>query len=366
MTKRIIVTTVVALAVLAAIFGYKFMGIRKAMASMASMKQPPTTVSATPVTVQTWPNSLTAVGTLASFRGVTLKSELAGTISEVPARSGAVVAKGELLVVLDTSVEEAQLAGLEAQARLADINLTRAKDLRSSSTNTQSELDTAEASCASARAARDQMAATIAKKRVVAPFAGRLGIVKVYPGQYLAGGDALVVLESTDPIYVDFSLPQQVLSLVKEGQATSLAVDAWPERSFAGAITAISPRVEEATRSIDLRATLPNPDGSLRPGMYARVGVLLPPTENARVIPSSAVVHNPYGETVYVIEEGLARQRFIKTGPQQGDLIQVLDGLKTGEQVITSGQIKLRNGIPVRVDNSAAPEANPAPKPHES
>jgi len=366
MTKRIIATTVIALAVLAAIFGYKFMGIRRAMAAMAGMQQPATTVSATPVTVQTWPNSLTAVGTLASFRGVTVKSELAGTIREVPAVSGAPVAKGDLLVVLDTSVEEAQLAGLEAQVKLADINLARARELRSSSTNTQSELDTAEAASISAKAARDQLAATIAKKRIVAPFAGRLGIVKVYPGQYLGGGDALVVLESTDPIYVDFSLPQQDISLVREGQATALSVDSWPDRLFIGAITAISPRVNESTRSIDLRATLPNPDGSLRPGMYARVGVQLPPTEGARVIPSSAVVHNPYGETVYVIDAGTARQRFIKTGPQQGDLIQVIDGLKVGEQVITSGQIKLRNGIPVRVDNSAAPEANPAPKPNES
>jgi membrane fusion protein (multidrug efflux system) len=268
--------------------------------------------------------------------------------------------------MLDTASEEAQLSGLEAQAKLSEINLTRARDLRNNGTNTPSDLDAAEAASTQAKAAVTQLRVTLAKKRIVAAFAGRLGIVKVYPGQFLSKGDSLVVLESIDPIHVDFSLPQQELSRLAVDQEVQLKVDAYPGRVFAAKITAISPRVSDATRNLDVRATLANTDEALRPGMYARVEVVLPPTENALVLPGAAVVHNPYGETVYVIENGLAKQRFIKTGPQRGDLIMVTDGLKAGDQVVTAGQIKLRNGSAVRIDNSAAPEANPAPKPNES
>jgi len=366
MRKRIILTTLSALAVLGAIFGYKFYGIHRMQAAMAGMKQPLVTVSAAAVREETWPNTITAVGSLTSFRGITVKTELLGTVSEVVAVSGALVSKGDVLVTLDTAAEEAQLAGLDAQAKLAEINLGRARGLRANDTNTPTDLDTAEATFASATSAVAQLRVTIAKKHVVAPFAGRLGIVKVYPGQYLAGGDPLVALECIDPIHADFSLPQQELSRLKVGQSVQLTVDAYPERIFEAKIAAISPRVTDATRSIDVRATLENQDEALRPGMYAHAYVVLPPTEHAMVLPSSAVVHNPYGETVYVIENSLAKQRFIKTGPQRGDLIMVTDGLKAGDQVVTSGQIKLRNGSAVRIDNSVAPEADPAPKPNES
>lgn len=359
-------TTVIALAVFGAIFGYKFYGIHQMQAAMAGMKAPPVTVSVASAKQQTWPNVLTAVGSLASYRGITVKTELEGLVREVVAQSGAVVAKDDLLVVLDTASEVAQLSGLEAQAKLAEINLSRAHDLRNNGTNTPSDLDAAEAASIQTKAAVTQLRVTLAKKRIVAPFAGRLGIVKVYPGQFLSKGDALVVLESIDPIHVDFSQPQQELSRLVVDQTVQLAVDAYPGRTFEAKITAISPRVSDATRNIDVRATLTNTDEALRPGMYARVEVVLPPTENALVLPGAAVVHNPYGETVYVIEDGVAKQRFIKTGPSRGDLIMVTDGLKVGDQVVTAGQIKLRNGSAVRIDNSAAPEANPAPKPNES
>jgi len=366
MNKRIVLTILIALAIFGAIFGYKFYSIRKAMAAYAEMKIPPVTVSAADAQTQTWPNTLTAVGSLASHRGITVKTELEGLVGEVVAQSGAVVAQGDLLVVLDTASEEAQLSGLEAQAKLAEINLTRARDLRTNGTNTPSDLDAAEAASTQTKAAVTQLRVTLAKKHIVAPFAGRLGIVKVYPGQFLSKGDALVVLESIDPIHVDFSQPQQELSRLAVDQEVQLKVDAYPARVFTAKITAISPRVSDATRSLDIRATLANSDEALRPGMYAHVEVVLPPTENALVLPGTAVVHNPYGETVYVIENGVAKQRFIKTGPQRGDLIMVVDGLKAGDQVVTGGQIKLRNGSAVRIDNSAAPEANPAPKPNES
>lgn len=366
MNKRFILTVLVALAVLGGIFGYKALSIRKAMAAYAAMKPAPVTVAAAAVAEQTWPNTLVAVGALTSYRGITVKTELEGLVREVVARSGVVVAEGDPLVLLDTAAEEAQLQGLEAQARLAELTLNRARDLRANGTNTQADLDTAEATAAETRAAVAQLKVTLAKKRITAPFAGRLGIVKVYPGQFLAKGEALVVLESIDPIHVDFSLPQQELARLAVGQAVEFAVDAFPGRAFHAQISAISPRIDDATRSVDVRATLPNPDEALRPGMYARIDVMLPATEHALVLPGAAVVHNPYGESVYVIENGTVSQRFVQTGAERGDLIVILSGLKAGEQVVTAGQIKLRNGAAVKIDNSAAPEANPAPKPVES
>ncbi len=366
MNKRLFLTAVISLAILGALFGYKVLSIRREMAAHAAMVVPPATVSAATVTQQTWPNSLSAVGTLTSFQGTRIKTELDGLVLRVVAQSGTVVEAGDLLVVLDTASEEAQLRGLEAQAKLSEITLARAKELRANNTNTLSDLDTAEATATQAHAAVDQLRVTIAKKHIAAPFAGRLGIVQVYPGQFLSKGDALVVLESIDPIHVDFSLPQQELGRLTVGQTVQLVVDTYPGHPFAAKITAISPRIDDATRAIDIRATLANSDETLRPGMYARAEVILPPTERALVLPSAAIIHNPYGESVFVIVDSTVQQRFVKTGPQRGDLVLITEGLKAGEQVVTAGQLKLRNGASVRIDNSAAPGANPAPKPTES
>lgn len=366
MKKRLGITALVALAVFGAIFGYKFLTIRKMMAAMAGQKPPAVTVSASPVAEETWPNTIHAVGGLKSFRGITVKTELEGLVREITAVSGRTVDQGAVLVQLDTTVEEAQLSGLEAQARLAEINVGRARELRANGTNTQTELDTAETALQQTRSAVAQLKATIAKKRIVAPFSGRLGIVQVYPGQFLSKGDAVVVLESIDPIHVDFSLPQQEIARVAVDQEVRLTVDTYPGRTFTGKISALSPRVDDATRTIDTRATLPNDGEALRPGMFARIEIVLPAKERALVIPSAAIVYNPYGETVYVLTNNVAEQRFIKTGASRGDLTQVREGLKAGDLIVTSGQVKLRNGATVRVDNSAAPEANPAPKPNES
>lgn len=366
MKTRVALTAIIALAVFGAIFGYKFLTIRKAMAAQAKMVRPPVTVSAAPAREEAWPNTINAVGALASYQGITLRSEVEGTVREVLFESGAVVTAGQPLVQLDISVETAQLAGLEAQARLADINLTRARDLRTKSTNSQAELDIADATAQQTHAAADQLRATIAKKRISAPFAGRLGIAKVYPGQFLAKADAVVELERVDPIYADFSLPQQELARVAVGQTVRVTLDAWPDRPVEGRIAAISPRVTDATHSLRLRAALPNPQETLLPGMYATVDVILPAAEHTVVLPAAAVVYSPYGNTVFVIENDVVHPRFVQVGSQRGDLVAITSGLKAGEQVVTSGQIKLRNGAAVRVDNSAAPDANPAPKPQES
>jgi membrane fusion protein (multidrug efflux system) len=366
MKTRVALTAIIALAVFGAIFGYKFLTIRKAMAAQAKMVRPPITVSAALAREEAWPNTISAVGALASFQGVTVRSELEGTVREVLFESGAVVAAGQPLVQIDISVESAQLAGLEAQARLADINLGRAKDLRSKSTNSQADLDIAEATAQQAHAAAAQLRATIAKKRIIAPFPGRLGIAKVYPGQYLSKADAIVELETLDPIYADFSLPQQELARVTLGQPVRVTLDAWPDRPVEGKIAAISPRVTDATHSLRVRATLANPQETLRPGMFANIEVLLPASDHTVVLPAAAIVYSPYGNTVFVIENNVVHPRFVQVGAQRGDLIAVTSGLKAGEQVVTAGQIKLRNGATVRVDNSAAPDANPAPKPQES
>jgi len=366
MKIRVATTVLIALAVFGAIFGYKFYMIGRMRAAQMAMVRPPATVSAAPVQEQTWPNSLNAVATLASYRGVTVKAEIEGTVRRIAFESGATVAAGAPLVDLDDSVEAASLPGLEAQAKLAAANLERARDLRANNTNTPVDLDAAEATAAQTQSAVAQLRATIAKKHITAPFAGRLGIALIYPGQFLGKADPVVRLETLDPVYVDFSLPQQDLSRVAVGQAVRVRIDAFPGRVFDAAIVAIAPRVTDATRNLDLRAAMANPGEILRPGMFAHAAVVLPPTEHALVLPATAVVHNPYGETVYVIEQGVAHQRFITTGPQQGDLILVRDGLHAGESVVTSGQIKLHNGSAVRIDNSLAPEAKASPTPPES
>ncbi|MBS0663542.1 MAG: efflux RND transporter periplasmic adaptor subunit [Verrucomicrobia bacterium] len=366
MKTRLIVPVVAALAVLAAIFAIKFHAASVARAAQAAMVRPPTTVSAAAVREETWPNTIAAVGALASYRGVTIKTEVEGAVRRIAFESGATVAEGQALVALDDSVEAATLPGLEAQARLASTNLLRARELRAQNTNSPVDLDAAETAAALAKAAVDELKAALAKKHIAAPFAGRLGIALVYPGQFLAKGEAIVRLETLDPIYADFSVPQQELARVALGQEVAVAVDAYPDQAYRARVVAIAPRVNDNTRTVDLRAELANPGERLRPGMFARVEVLLPPTPHALVLPATAVVHNPYGETVYVVEDGVAHQRFIRTGPQRGDLVLVRQGLKPGEMVVTSGQIKLHHGSAVRLDNSLAPLADPAPKPKES
>lgn len=366
MKKTTIVAALIAVAVFGAIFAYKFYVVRKTMLAMASAKPPPVTVSTAAVQEQTWPNTIRAVGALKSYRGIVVKTESEGLVRSIAATSGTAVETGAVLVQLDTSVEDAQLSGLEAQAHLAEINVGRARELRANGTNTQTELDTAETTLQQTRSAVAQLKATIAKKRIVAPFAGRLGIVQVYPGQFLSKGDAIAVLEAIDPIYADFSLPQQEIARLAVDQTVRLTIDAYPGRTFDGKITALSPRVTDATRNIDVRATLANPDEQLRPGMFARVDVVLAASEHSLVIPAAAVVYNPYGETVYVVTDNAAQQRFIKTGATRGDLTQVREGLKRGDVIVTSGQVKLRNGSTVQVNNTLAPDANPAPKPNES
>lgn len=375
MTKRVILTTVVTLLVVAAIFVSKYRQMRAEGAAMAAMQPPPASVATAPAVAQTWRSELSAVGSVEAFQGITLRNEIEGRIVRIAFESGAAVRKGDLLVELDSATETAELRRLEAAARLAATTLERARDLRRTSTNTAADLDTAEATHAQAVASVEALAATIAKKRILAPFAGRVGIREINIGQFLNKGDVVVTLEAVDPAYVDFALPQQELPHLRPGLPVRVTVDAFPDRSFEGKIEAIDPRVTAATRNLRLRALVPNAGETLRPGLFARVAVLLPAETAVLELPATAIVYSPYGNSVYVVVEKagpngtqqlVAEQRFVTTGARRGDQISILKGLNAGDQVVTAGQMKLRNGAPVTINNSVLPANSPTPQPTES
>lgn len=366
MKKNLALTAVIALAVFGSIFGFKFIGIRRAIAAQAQVKPAPATVAVAVPRTEDWHPSLTAVATLESREGVIVRTEVDGLVRRVAFQSGAAAKEGELLVELDTRKEEAQLRGLEAAAKLAELSLARARHLRTSGSNSAADLDAAQATFDEAVAGIDQVRVAISKKRIGAPFTGRLGITQVHPGQYLQAGDPLVQLEALHPIYADFGLPQQNLPLIHRGLELTLTVDAFPGRVFRGVVEAMNPRVSDATRNLRVRAALPNEDEALRPGMFGHVELQLAGSSRVLVVPATAVVYSPYGNSVFVIANGVARQQFVRTGAQRGDLIAVTAGLQGGEQVVIAGALKLRNGMPVRIDNTVVPDASARPTPNES
>lgn len=372
MKLRIFVTVFVALAVFAGIFGYKFHKIGQAKAAMAARKPAPATVTTAPAVAEKWRSTLHAVGTLESFQGITLRSEIEGRITRVAFESGALVKAGDVLVEMDTAAESALLASQEATAKLTNLNLERARELQKNNTNTRADLDAAEASAAQALAAIENTKATLAKKRIVAPFDGRLGIRQVNLGQFLNKADTVVTLEAVTKMYADFSLPQQDISALKVGLGVKVSVDAFPGREFDGVIEAIDPRLSSTTRNISVRATLPNDDEALRPGMFARVEVQLPDETAVLVLPATAIVYSPYGDSVYVVAQDaqknalVAQQRFVTVGPKRGDQIAILKGVKAGEEIVSAGQGKLRPGSLVKVNNTVVPANSPTPKPTES
>jgi membrane fusion protein (multidrug efflux system) len=281
-----------------------------------------------------------------------------------------------LLIKLDTTSEEAQLRAIEAQVELARVNTERSRQLREAKTISQAELDAAEATLKETRANADNIKATIGKKTIRAPFAGRVGIRLVDLGQYLETGRPIASLQSLEPMHADFSLPQKDFAQLTEGMTVRLLTDAYPGKKFEGKLTAINPRIDEVTRSVRLQATFDNKEKLLRGGMFARIEVLLPSDQNVLVIPATAILAAPFGDSVYVIETKLAgtnapaglvaRQQFVKTGRSRGDFVSVETGLKPGEKVASSGLFKLRNGISVVENNELAPEPKLAPKPSDS
>jgi membrane fusion protein, multidrug efflux system len=370
MKTRILATVIIALGILAAIFGYKYHQVRQAKAAQAARKPAPAAVTTAKTVREAWARTLGSVGTLQSYQGIVMRSEIEGRIIRVAFESGSRVKAGDVLVEMDTASEDAQLRSFEATTRLTELNLQRARELRQTNANTQADLDASEASYLQARANVEATKATLAKKRIVAPFDGRIGIRQVNIGQFLNKGDALATLEAVDPIYADFALPQQNIADLAPGLPVKVTVDAFPGREFEGKIEAIDPRITDTTRNIRLRATLENKDETLHPGMFARVEVILPEQNPVVVLPATAVVYSPYGDYVFAVTQKdgatVAAQRWVKVGPKRGDLISILEGLQENEEIVTIGQSKLRPGSPLKVNNTIVPDSSPTPKPAES
>jgi membrane fusion protein, multidrug efflux system len=375
MKRKIALSLVLVALVVVGLAGTKGLQFKTLMAAGKAYVPPPETVSSAIAREDKWQNTLSAIGTVAAMQGVMINPEISGMVSEIAFESGAVVAKGDVLVRLDTSLETAQLRSLEAQEDLSRINLERERKLRSENMVSQSELDTAEATMKQTKANADAVRATIEKKTIRAPFAGRLGIRQINLGQYLDPGKPIASLQSLAPIYADFSLPQQELSKLKLGMTVQLTADSYPGHQFKGKLTAINPDLDAVTRSVGLQATFENADQTLRPGMFIRAEVLLPEENKVLVIPATAILSAPFGDSVYVIEEKpgkdgkpqqSVRQQFVRTGLTRGDFVTVESGLKPGEKVVSSGVFKLRNGVSVVENNEVAPKTDIAPKPSDS
>jgi membrane fusion protein (multidrug efflux system) len=375
MRRRVLFVVMAAVAVVAILGVVKTLQIRSAIAEAASFQMPPEAVTTVQTKLEPWPQTLEAIGSIEAVRGVVVSADLPGVVEAILFESGQPVREGAVLVRLDARQERAQLKAAEAQLALSAVNLGRVRGLVSEGIVAQAELDRSTAEHDQAEARVGEIRATIERKTIRAPFSGVLGIRQVNLGQYLAGGAPVVPLSSLDPLHVDFSVPQQQVGLLRPGTQVQVSVEGVAEAPTSGTITAVDSVVDEATRNVRLQATIPNPEGRLRPGMFvqvqARVG------ESARVValPASAVNYAPYGNSVFVVEEMQgqggtrykgARQQFVKLGPARGDQVAVLEGIEAGAEVVTSGVFKLRNGAAVRVDNDVRPSDDPAPRPEDN
>lgn len=375
MKKKLAITIGLLLIVIGALGGVKGLQIGKMVAQGKQFSPPPETVTTADVRADKWESALTAVGSLEAVQGVTVSAEMSGRVEKIEFESGSNVNEGDLLLQQDTSSERARLRAVNATLSLAKSELERRKELVKRRTISQSDFDKAEAEYLQALAEADNIRTAIEKKTIRAPFAGRLGIRLVNLGQILNEGDPIVSLQTLDPIFVNFFLPQQELGMVSEGLSVRLTNDSPSAETFEGKITAINPQVDASTRSVRIQATVPNPGKQLRPGMFANVTVVLPEREQVLTVPSTAVLHAPYSDSVFVVEEKKdesgrtvqsVRQQFVRFGEKKGDYIAVLDGLKAGQTVVSTGVFKLRNGQAVVVDNTLAPEFKLAPSPQDS
>jgi membrane fusion protein (multidrug efflux system) len=373
MTKRMILMLLAVGVVLGGIFGFQAFKSSAIKKYMASQGAPPQTVSTTKASIQQWQPRLEAVGSLRAVNGADLSSQVAGIVSAIHFESGADVKQGAPLIELMAADDVAKLQSLKATAALARITLERdLKQLKAQAVSQQT-VDTDEQTLKSDEAQVAQQQATIDYKFIRAPFSGRLGIRQVDIGQYLAAGTAMVTLQSLDPIFVDFYLPQQALEQIKVGQTVAAKVDTYPGKEFSGQIAAINPKVDLSTRNVQVRAALKNPDLTLLPGMFATVDIDVGAPKGDITLPQTAIAYNPYGDTVYIVDDKgknakgepllVARQTFVTTGAARGDQVAVLSGVKEGDTVVTAGQNKLHNGSPLLINNSVQPksDANPVP-----
>ncbi len=344
---------------------FKGMMIRRATSGQGELPQ---TVSVAEATLQEWQPSLSAVGTVRAVRGADLAFEVAGVVVALPAKAGSEVQPGQPLAALDDRAEVAQLRQLQAAAGLAEVTRRRAQEQLAAQAISQADFDGAEADFQAKQAGVQAMAAQVAKKHLAAPFPGRVGIVTTSPGAYLTPGAPVVTLQQLDQVYVDFTLPQREAARLKPGLAVTLAVDAYPGRSFTGKVSAVNPRVDSSTRNLQVEASFGNPGRSLLPGMFARVSLDEGARQSFLTLPQAAITYNPYGAVVFIARKGeaglVAQQVFVTPGATRGDQVAIVKGLAPGAQVVTSGGLKLRNGTPLRVDNQVQPasDANPAPQ----
>ena len=374
-TRKMVIKALLAVgALVLVICGIKAMQI----VTMVTTK-PPTpvaTVTSAPVKEEDWAPTLSAVGTVSAVQGAMVSTELAGTVSEIIFQNGGVAKKGDVIVKLDASQEEALLRSAEAEAELARTDLERTRGLASQNVVSKAELDAAESKFRRLTAVVDQMRSNIRKKTIVAPFDGELGIRQVNVGQMINAGQQVVLLQSLDPVYVDFALPQQHLQNLSTGLEAHVRTDALPEREFVGKLTAINSAVDTVTRNVTLQATLENPDHALRPGMFIKIDIVLPEKHKSLVIPGSAISYAPYGDSVFVIEKQkdnktgkesqVLRQQFVRVGEARGDFVSITTGLKAGETVVGTGVFKLRNGMAVAINNDLAPKPQINPTPIDS
>jgi membrane fusion protein (multidrug efflux system) len=371
--RWVLLGVLIVLPVVGAIVVVKMLQFREMDAALKRQVVPPQPVNVSIVTEEQWRPRLSAVGSVAAVQGTDVSTEAEGVVREICFEAGSTVEAGDKLVQLDIEIEQAQLRSAEAAAEWARISFERASELIVTRSISQAELDSADAGLKQANAQLDNIRAMIAKKTLRAPFAGRLGIRRISVGQFLEKGSPVVSLQSLDPVYVEFSLPQQRLGELAEGLKVIVTSDSYPEEKFDGTITAVNPDVDLATRNVRVQATLPNQHDRLRPGMFVSVELLLARTENVLLIPATAVQHAPFGDSIFVLEEGetdsagnqqlIVQQRFVRLGAREGDFVVATKGVKEGERIVSTGVFRLKPGMPVVVDNTLAPEFALAPKP---
>jgi membrane fusion protein (multidrug efflux system) len=379
-TKRMLIMVGLVILLIAVLAFGKFLQIKKLIAS--APKPAAQVVTAVKAQTAEWQPQLTSVGTLAPVRGVDVTTEIAGLVREVRFKSGDEVKAGQVLFEMNADSDIAQLRALQANADLAGTTLKRDKLQLSAQAISQAQVDGDEADLKAKQALVSQQKALVDKKTIRAPFAGKLGITAINPGQYLNPGDKLVTLQTIDTLYADFFIPQKQLASLSIGQKLNLTSDSYPGVSFAAKVTSISPKIDAATRNVQVQATLPNAKRQLLPGMFANVSLDQGELKKYLTLPQTAITYNPYGSTVFLLapppadskdamkdDKGqaylVAQQVFVTTGPTRGDQVAILTGLKEGQTVVTSGQLKLKNGTPVVIDNKVQPANSPNPTPQE-
>jgi membrane fusion protein (multidrug efflux system) len=375
MAKRMILMLVVAATAIGALGFVKYQQVQAAIAQGAAYRPPPEAITTITARQEKWPATLSAIGTMAAVQGVTVSADLPGIVDRIAFDSGMPVTEGDVLVELDIRQEKAQLAAAEAERELAQLNFNRLQGLVNRGAISQADYDQAAAEQKRTEARVGEIQATIARKTIRAPFTGILGIRQVNLGQYLSAGNAVVPLQSLDPIYVNFGVPQQEAQDAKVGRHVRVNTEGANGSGFTGRITAINAVVDEATRNVQVQATLANPDGKLRPGMFVQVEVILNASKSVVALPATAISYAPYGNSVFVVADlkdpdgrpyrGV-RQQFVKLGGSRGDQIAVISGIQAGDEVATSGTFKLRNGGAVQVNNKVQPSNKRAPNPEDS